>query len=145
MTKSSLAAVAALLLAIVVCAGETGASAVETAIAELNRAFEKGDGEKVKALMTDDHVAVTPYYGGPQKRDEQLKGLADHKMAEYRAGKMKVRMLGTEATLVTYELGMKGTYKGKAVPSRSYVSAVWVRKGGKWLEAFYQETALPGE
>jgi uncharacterized protein (TIGR02246 family) len=141
MTKISLAALTAALLLASSRAAE--AEAVEAAIAELNKAFEKGDAEKVKALMTDDHVAVTPYYGGPQSRDEQLKGLADHKLTEYRAGKLKVRMLGAEAALVTYDLGMKGTYKGKAVPARCYASAVWIRKGGRWLEAFYQETALP--
>jgi ketosteroid isomerase-like protein len=143
MTKKALAAlVPALLLTAAVRADDSEVKAVEKAITALNQAFEKGDVKKVRALMTDDHIAVTPSYGGPLAREEQLKGLADLKLAEYRAGKMKVRLLGRDAALVTYELSMKGTYRGKPVPPRCYASAVWARQGGKWLEAFYQETAL---
>src|SRR5262249_12693895 len=143
--KISAALLAAALLTLPTRADDASAKDVEKAIAELNQAFEKADARKVKALMTDDHVAVTAYYGGPQNRDQEIEGLPDHKLTEYRSGKMKVRLLGKDAALVSYELAMKGTYKGKPVPARSYASAVWVRQGGKWLEAFYQETDLGGK
>lgn len=104
MPRKTLAALTtALLLAATARADDGEAKAVEKAIADLTRAFEEADADPVKALMTDDHVAVTPYYGGPQGRDEQLKGLADHKLTEYKAGKMRVRMLGKGAALVTYQ------------------------------------------
>lgn len=118
---------------------------VHTAIDALNRAFAKGDAKVVAALMTEDHRAVTPYYAKPLSREEQVRTLADHKLSEYTPGKLTVRLLGHDAALVTYAVVMKGTYQGKAVPARSFASAVWVRKGGRWLESFYQETALPGE
>jgi ketosteroid isomerase-like protein len=118
---------------------------VEKALAELNEAFAKQDRDAIRRLMTDDHVAVTGYYAGPQTRDEQLKSLGDLKLTEYKVGKLKVAPLGKEAVLVTYPLSLKGTFRGKAVPARNFASAVWVRQGGRWLERFYQETPLAGE
>lgn len=118
---------------------------VEKAIAVLNDAFKSRDGEALRQLMAADHVAVTPYYGGPLDRDAQVKGLGDHRLTEYTPGKMKIALLGRDSALVTYPLTMKGTYQGRAVPAKSFASAVWFRREGKWLEAFYQETALGSE
>jgi uncharacterized protein (TIGR02246 family) len=121
---------------------DTAVKDVEKAIAALNEAFQKRDPEAIKRLLTADHVAVTPYYGGPQTKAQQIETLPDLKLTEYTARKMKVTLLGQDAALVTYELAMKGTFKGKAVEPRSFAAAVWVKRDGKWLEAFYQETAL---
>src|SRR5262249_40133283 len=109
-----LAALAAALLTTAPArADDAAAREVRKAIRALNQAFEKGDVKAARGLMTDDHVAVTPSYGGPQGRDEQLRGLPDLRLKEYKAGKMAVRALGRDTVLVTYELAMKGTYKGK--------------------------------
>src|SRR5688572_4800627 len=114
MTKTTLTTVlAALFLAGASCAEDTETKEVEKAIDALNKAFEKADAKTVKELMTEDHVAVTPYYGGPLGRAEQIESLADHKYTEYKTGKVTVKMLGKDAALVTYDLTMKGTYKDK--------------------------------
>lgn len=114
---------------------------VEKAIAALNDAFKVGTPGPIKALTTEDHLTVTTW-GGTQTREEALKTLPDLKLSEYTPGKMKITPLGPDAALVTYPLTMKGTFKGKDVPTKSFASAVWVRKGGKWLESYYQETVL---
>src|SRR5262245_1965398 len=116
MNVKLLAAVTAVLLLVPAArAQDIVAQEVEKALAALNEAFAKGDAKAVATLMTDDHVAVTPSYGGPQTREEQLKSLADLKLEEYRPKAMKVRVLSRDAAVVRYELAMKGTYKGKAV------------------------------
>lgn len=120
---------------------EDPAKDVEKAITALNDAFKAGVPGPLKAMLTEDHLSVTTW-GGSQTREESLKTLPDLKLKEYAASKMKITKLGPDAALVTYSLGMKGTYKGKDVPEKSFASAVWVRKDGKWLEAFYQETVL---
>ncbi|MFO0841432.1 MAG: nuclear transport factor 2 family protein [Gemmataceae bacterium] len=141
--KKSLAALFALLTFIPAArADDAAADEVSAAIGKLNQAFEKGNAAALKQLMTADKVAVTGYYGGPVTRDEQIKSLADLKLSEYKPGKMTIKLLGKEAALVSYELGMRGTFKGKPLPARSYASAVWVKQAGLWREAFYQETAL---
>src|SRR5262245_21106623 len=143
MNGKILAVLPVVLLAVPARGDEAGA--VRKAIEALNRAFEKRDPEAMKALMADDQIAVTPYYGGAETRDEQLKGLPELKLEEYRETDLKVRMLGKEAALVTYEVALRGTYRGKALPARSLVSSVWVWRGGKWQETYYQETALPAK
>jgi ketosteroid isomerase-like protein len=118
---------------------------VEKALRALNEAFKKRDAEAIQRLMMDTHVAITPYYGGPATRADQLKALPDLKMTEYKPGEMKITLVNKDTALVTYPLTQMGTYKGKELPAKSYASAVWVQQGGKWLEAFYQETALPAK
>ena len=86
-------------------------------------------------------MSVTAW-GGTQTREESVKTLPDLKLSAYTPGKIKVTVLGPDAALVTYPLELKGTYKGKDVPAKNFTSAVWVRKGGKWLEHYYQETPL---
>ncbi|MCE9564778.1 MAG: nuclear transport factor 2 family protein [Planctomycetes bacterium] len=114
---------------------------VGKAITVLNDAFKVADPEKIKVLLTEDHLSVTSW-GGTQTREQSLKTLPDLKIKEYAAGKLKIMVLGPDAALVTYPLGLKGTYKGKELPATNFASAVWVRKGGKWLEAYYQETPI---
>jgi hypothetical protein len=115
---------------------------IEQAMRALNEAFTKQDPVAIGKLVTENHQAITAYYGGVQNREVQMKTLPDLKMSEYQMSDVKVTMLSKETAVMTYALTLKGTYKGKELPSKSYVSAVWVLQGGKWLEAFYQETAL---
>jgi len=114
---------------------------VEKAIAALNDAFKNGDPAPIKAMLTEEHLSVTTW-GGAQTRDESLKTLPELKLKEYAVTKLKITVLGPDAALVTYSLGLKGTYKGNPVPEKNFASAVWVKKDGKWLESYYQETVL---
>jgi len=145
MTRTILAVLAVGLLPGADTPRDEPAKDVEKAITTLNEAFQKKDAEAIKRLLAEDHVAVTVYYGGPQRVSDQLASLPELKLTEYAAGKVQVTLQGKEAALVTYELTMKGTFKGKEVPRKSYASAVWVNRGGKWLELHYQETPLEGK
>ena len=121
------------------------AAEVKQALAALNEAFEKGEVKTVRAMMTADHVAVTSYYGGPLPRDEQLARHDEMKLTAYTPGTIRVTMHGGDAALVTYPLTMAGTFKGRPVPRKSFASAVWVKRDGRWLESYYQETPLDGD
>lgn len=115
---------------------------VDKAITELNNAFAKQDIPTIKRLLADDHVAITPYYNGLATKEDQLKSMADLKVTEYQPGQLKITLIAKDTALITYQVGQKGTYKGKELAPKSYASAVWVNRKGVWLEAFYQETAL---
>jgi ketosteroid isomerase-like protein len=146
MKKSILATLTlAVLIAGPIRADEDASKEVEKAIGLLNTAFQKRDAKAIKSLMTADHIAVTGYYGGPRTRDEQIKALPDFDLKVYKAEKMQVSLVGKDTALVTYTLTMKGTYNGKDVPAKNFASAVWVRRDGKWVERFYQETPLRGK
>jgi ketosteroid isomerase-like protein len=118
---------------------------VQKAVTALNTAFERRDANAIGRLMTDDHVSVTAYYGGPMSKAQQLASLPDLNLSEYAAGKLRVLFLSKDVALVTYSLTQKGTFKGKEVPLRNYASAIWVNRDGKWLEAFYQDTPVEGK
>lgn len=122
---------------------DPAAREVKKAVAAFNEAFRVRDTARITALMTDDYRAVTTYYGGPMDRAGQVQSLPDHRLSEYSPGTIQVTMLGKDAALARFILVQKGTYKGRSIPARSYASAVWVRRAGRWQEAFYQETPLP--
>ncbi|MGL6096695.1 MAG: nuclear transport factor 2 family protein [Fimbriiglobus sp.] len=141
MTRRILAVFAGLVLAAPTRADDAAAvKEIETALKELNAAFETGTPAAITKLMTDNHGAVTPW-AGRQTRDEQIKTLPDLKLTAYKPGKMTITLIGADGALVTYPLAMTGTFRGNPVPADSHAAAVWVRRGGAWKELYYQETA----
>lgn len=144
-SKLLLAATAVLLIGAQGGQNNSATKDVREAISVLNDAFTKRDADTIRRLMTDEHISITSYYGGPQSKAEQLKALADLQLSEYKAGELKVTMLTDDVALVTYPLDQKGKYRQKALSAKNYASAVWVKRAGKWLEASYQETALDGK
>jgi hypothetical protein len=40
---------------------------------------------------------------------------------------------------------LKGTFKGKKLPSQVFATELLVKRDGKWVERFYQVTTLRGE
>ncbi len=122
-----------------------GHKEVEKGIQVLSQLFVKGDKNGIMGLMTVDHIAITPYYGGPLTVLEELKNLSDHRLEEYGMGKAKLTSMAKGVVLVHYPLTLKGTYKEKTVSGKYHVGAVWVQRDGKWLEAFYQESLVEGK
>jgi uncharacterized protein (TIGR02246 family) len=117
------------------------AEEVERAVRTIQAAFNKGDVDTLKGLMTEDHVTVLTY-ARFSNAAEQLKVLSEWKFSEYKIDGLKVKTLTKNSALVSFQATIKGTFKGKKVPSPVHVVEVWVRRGGKWLQATYQETPL---
>src|SRR5262245_25339726 len=108
----------------------------------LDAAFERGDKNEIRRAMTSDHVSVTPYYDGPQQVDAQIASLGDLKFDQTVVDEPKVILLGPEAALRTFMAEYAGSFKGHAMPRRQFVTSVMVKRDGRWLERFYQATAL---
>jgi len=117
------------------------AEEVERAVRTIQTAFNKGDVDALKRLMTEDHVTILTYAQFSNTAD-QLQVLADWKFTEYKLEGLKVKALTKDVALVSYEATIKGTYKGKEVPSPVQVAEVWINRDGKWLQASYQETPV---
>ena len=120
-------------------------AAIEAQRTALGRAYENGEAEAIRGLMTPDQRSVTFVYDGPQTVDEQVATFKDHKVEVYDAIPATVDMLGPDAALVTTEQSYRGTYKGNPLPGRVFVSEVWVKVDGAWLQKFYQETIIEVE
>ena len=117
------------------------AEEVEHAVRTIQTAFNKGDVDALKRLMTEDHVTILTYARFSNTAD-QLQVLADWKFTEYKLEGLNVKALTKDVALVAYQATIKGTYKGKEVPSPVQVAEVWINRDGKWLQASYQETPV---
>jgi len=117
-------------------------AAINASSTALDDAFERQDAEKIRSLMTPDHLAITSYYGAPMGFDEQMKTLPDIEMDQTIKSDVTVTLLGPDAALRSFIVDMKGSYKGKPLPSRMFITETLVRRDGKWLERQYQTTPL---
>jgi ketosteroid isomerase-like protein len=116
--------------------------AIVKAAAALNQAFEAQDTKVVTDLMTPDHVAVTPYYDGPQTVADQLGSLPKLKYEQTIDGKPTVAVLCSDAAARTFKAELNGSFEGKPIASKVYVSEIWVKRDGAWAEKLYQVTTL---
>lgn len=117
-------------------------AAVNQAAAALDKAFEAQDAKAIYDLTTPDHIAVTPYYGSPQMVEEQIESLDDLKYEQTNLDEPDVTLLDTDVAMRTFRAELNGTYRGKPIPSPVFVTSIMVNKQGRWLEQFYQVTAL---
>jgi len=116
--------------------------AVDDAAGRLSEAFQAQDAAAVKALMTPDHVAVTPYYRTPQTVDQQIASLPDLKYEQTALSEPKVVLLGPDVALRTLTAKLDGTYQSRPLSGNVFITSVLVKEDGKWLERFYQVTHL---
>jgi ketosteroid isomerase-like protein len=117
------------------------AEEVERSVRTIQTAFNKGEVNTLKGLMTEDHVTILTYARFSNAAD-QLKVLAEFKFTEYKMTGLKVKALTKDVALASYQASIKGTYKAKEVPSPVQVIQVWINRDGKWLQASYQETPV---
>lgn len=140
-----LAALSALIfVALTACTQDDVATveAVDNAVGELDEAFEAQDAEAVKALMTPDHLSVTPYYGEPQSVDAVIASLPDLKYEQSDLSEPKVVLLGPDAAMRTLTAKIEGTFKDEAFSEKVFITSILAKQDGKWLEQFYQVTRL---
>ena len=116
--------------------------AIVKAAAALDQAFEAQDTKAVTDLMTPDHVAVTPYYDGPQTVADQVGSLPKLKYEQTIDSKPTVAVLCSDAAARTFKAELNGSFEGKPIASKVYVSEIWVKRDGAWAEKLYQVTAL---
>lgn len=117
-------------------------AAINASSNALDEAFAKRDVATIKALMTADHVTVTPYYDGPQSVDDQIASLSELEYGQTIVGEPSVVLLAPDVALRTFTAELKGSFKGKKLPSRAFVNETLVKRDGKWIERLFQVTSL---
>jgi hypothetical protein len=79
-------------------------------------------------------------------REEFLRTMDDFHLVTYSMGDVSMMRINADAALVLYRASFEGVHKGKRLAQTTVESSsLYVRRDGKWLEVFYQETAIPGE
>ena len=117
-------------------------AAINASSNALDNAFAKRDVEAIKSLMTSEHVSVTPYYDGPQSIDDQIASLSELDCGQTIVGKPSIALLAPDVALRTFIADLKGSFKGKPLPSRAFVNETLIKRDGKWVERLYQITTL---
>ena len=116
--------------------------AIDNVVGRLDEAFEARDAAAAKALMTSDHLAVTPYYATPQSFDEVVRTLADYKIKQTDLSEPEVVLLGPDYAMRTLTAKLEGSFKDESISDKVFITSILVKQDGKWLEKLYQVTAL---
>lgn len=117
-------------------------AAVNAAENALDDAFGRRDEATIRALMTPDHITVTPYYDGIQTVDDQIASLGELDYGETIIGEPRVVFLAPDVAVRTFAAELNGSFRGKPLPAKAFVNETVVRRDGKWIEALFQVTAL---
>ncbi|MFN2455802.1 MAG: nuclear transport factor 2 family protein [Pyrinomonadaceae bacterium] len=101
--------------------------------------WKNKNGGFFQTLLTDEAVNVG--VGGLSNKSQIVKSTtSDCEIKSFSVDNFKVVMLDKDAALLTYTAMQDGVCGGKTIPSKVLASSVYVKRGGKWLNAFYQET-----
>jgi hypothetical protein len=81
--------------------------------------------------------------GGVNNLEDQLKALDDYTLGDYEMTEVAVTLVSETTALIRYKIRAHYFFKGKALPEDHMIaSAVWVKQGGEWKAATYQEVNL---
>jgi ketosteroid isomerase-like protein len=116
---------------------------VKAAVTEIEQAFIDQDVTTIERMFTPDHISIAERYSGAVHVPEQLETIDVLKRESFDLTPLDVRLLGADAALVTYQQSYSGTYEGKALPPRVFVSQIWLKQDGAWRQLLYQETQIP--
>ena len=110
---------------------------------QLWEAWKNKDMSPFKQNLTDDTVMVDPT-GIVQGKDKAVDSLtkAPCDVKSYSLGDIKVDWIDRDAALLTYKADSDATCGGQKTPPSVYAASLWVKKNGKWLGAFHQETPV---
>ncbi len=117
-------------------------AAINASANALDDAFGARDVAAIKALMTADHVTVTPYYGAPQTVDDQIASLAELDYGETFVTEPSIVLLAEDVALRTFIADLEGSFRGTPLPARVFVNETLVKRDGRWVERFFQVTTL---
>ncbi len=101
--------------------------------------WKNKNGGFFQTLLTDEAVNVG--VGGLSNKSQIVKSTSsDCEVKSFSVDNFKVVMLDKNVALLTYAAIQDGVCGGRTIPAKVFASSVYVKRGGKWLNAFYQET-----
>ena len=101
--------------------------------------WKNKNGGFFQTLLTDEAVNIG--IGGLSNKSQIVKSTSsDCEVKSFSVDNFKVVMLDKNVALLTYAATQDGVCGGRTIPAKVIASSVYVKRGGKWLNAFYQET-----
>jgi hypothetical protein len=103
-------------------------------------AWKERDGNFFQGFLSDDHIEVGS--SGLTNKVTVVAGVASPicVVKSYTVDKFELMVFDTNTALLTYYAEQDTTCNGKPVPSPVWVSSLYVRRDGHWLNALYQQT-----
>jgi hypothetical protein len=103
-------------------------------------AWKNRDGKFFQNFLSDDHVEVG--FGGPTDKKTVVAGVGSPActVKSYTVDHFELTELGPDTALLTYHAAQDTTCGGAVVPSPVWVSSLYVKRNGQWLNALYQQT-----
>jgi hypothetical protein len=114
-------------------------SELVTAEQRLVDSEKKKDSQTLQQALAEDFIYVA-YNGLVFTKDRIVKDLQYIDINESQMENFKVRKLGADAAVLTYDLIVHGAIGGHELPRRMYASSVWVHRGDRWVLVLHQET-----
>lgn len=126
--------------------GKTAASSEsgspEQAVMQLERKTweltKSKDKTAAASLMADDFVDVGE--SGVVNRSKVLETFGQATINSFSLGQMQAVALAPTVVVVTYKATAQGSAQGHPLPSPVFVSSVWVKRNGNWLNVLYHDT-----
>jgi hypothetical protein len=103
-------------------------------------AWKNRDGKFFQQFLSDDHVEVG--FGGVTNKATVVNGVASPVcvVKSYAVDKFSLVRFDANTALLTYHAAQDTTCGGQAVPSPVWVSSLYLKRHGRWLNALYQQT-----
>jgi hypothetical protein len=104
------------------------------------QAWKKRDGKFFSQFLSDDHVEVGAT--GVANKEAVVATVASPVCVvnSYAVDRFKLTVFDANTALLTYHAAQDTTCAGKAVPSPVWASSLYIRRGGRWLNALYQHS-----
>jgi hypothetical protein len=108
---------------------------------KISDAFNKKDIATLKTLIADDGFGIDPMMG-TTSIGEMYKQLPtmDMKVTEEHRTDYKYIWVNPTTVILTYTWTGKATAMGQAMPSPTFNSTLYTKRGANWMAVFHQET-----
>jgi hypothetical protein len=115
----------------------------ETLVALEKRSWEawkNRDGKFFQDFLSDDHVEVG--FGGVIRKAAVVAGVGSPAcvVRSYAVDRFRLTSFDSNTAVLTYHAEQDTTCGGNPVPSPVWVSSLYVRRGGRWWNAVYQQS-----
>ena len=115
---------------------------VRAASRQLHLAIANRDTDATEARLAPDLVTVAPYYEAPLSASQTIAALAELDITDFEASEVTVAVLDFDTALASYFLAIEGTYAGTSFDVEGFVTEIYVRRDGRWLQRLSQMTEL---
>jgi hypothetical protein len=106
-------------------------------------AWKGHDGAFFGATLADDHLDVG--FGGPVDKASVVAGVNSPActVRSFAVDRFRLLDIDADTALLVYRAEQDTTCGNFRVPSPAWVSSLYVRRGGRWQNVLFQQTATP--